>query len=164
MTDTTSPRIATLAARGLRETVARIVDPHSFAVWQSMYDYGLKIGDDEANAREDADRFHGPPLVQALSKADRIIETVASALTQREGEGWRAWTGEGVPTAKNIIVAVRSDKGTLSGEATFEHGSWFWANTDTDRWDSIESYGWTITDWQPLPPPPTGNGQSEGGV
>jgi hypothetical protein len=55
-----------------REEVAKIIDPRPFRGWQSMYDYCLRQGDDEATARSYADQVEKPDCDKAFEKADAI--------------------------------------------------------------------------------------------
>lgn len=62
----------------LREKVARIIDPHGFRQWQSMYDYGLRVGDSEGQARGTADWAHAKQKEDALAKADAILALISN--------------------------------------------------------------------------------------
>ncbi len=64
-----------------REAVARIIDPLVFRIWQSMYDYSLRCGDGEIEARATADWAHGKQRDEALAKADQIISLIGRAST-----------------------------------------------------------------------------------
>jgi hypothetical protein len=56
-----------------REAVAKIIDPIAFRSWQQLYDFCLSQDDGEENARRYADDTHGPSMIRALAKADRIL-------------------------------------------------------------------------------------------
>jgi hypothetical protein len=60
----------------LREAIARIINPLAFKSWQSLYDYGVRQRDTEAEARETADWAHKKDCDEALAKADQIIATL----------------------------------------------------------------------------------------
>ena len=51
------------------ERVARAIDPHSFRMWQGMFDYCIKSGDDEETARRYADSAEGPRIEKAKESA-----------------------------------------------------------------------------------------------
>jgi hypothetical protein len=59
-----------------REEVARIVAPHPFRQWQGFYEYCLRQGDDEQEARKTADWAHGKDKEEALGKADAILQLI----------------------------------------------------------------------------------------
>jgi hypothetical protein len=63
----------------LREAIARIVDPHGFRQWQSMYDYSVRVGDGEEEARKVADWAHGKQKEDALAKAGEILALIPRA-------------------------------------------------------------------------------------
>ena len=60
------------------ERVARAIDPNAFKVWQSMYDYCIRSGDDEATARLYADNSDGDRIEKAMSQARAGIEAMLS--------------------------------------------------------------------------------------
>ena len=64
---------------GLRNAVARIIDPRAFREWDSLYSLGLFLGDDDQEARRCADRCHGPDCNSALDKADAILSFIATS-------------------------------------------------------------------------------------
>lgn len=62
-----------LQPQGAREAVARIIDDLAFNSLQSMFDYCVRLGEDERTARKYADNTHGPACATALAKADAIL-------------------------------------------------------------------------------------------
>jgi len=56
------------------EAVARIIDPQSFRLNESMYLYCIKHGDGEEKSKETANWAH--PLTEALDKARLVIATI----------------------------------------------------------------------------------------
>lgn len=64
---------------GLCDAVARIIDPHAFRERDSLYRFGLKSGDDDATARQCADRAYGPSCNKATIKAAAVIELFQSS-------------------------------------------------------------------------------------
>lgn len=68
------------------EAVARMIEPHAFRAWQSLFDYCVNRGATEDEARNTADHFHGAGIAEALAKARTIIAMAppaAAALFQR---------------------------------------------------------------------------------
>ena len=58
----------------LLDQAARIIDPEEYRRHQSMLEYCLAHGDSAEEARATADWAHGKSIVQARSKAARILE------------------------------------------------------------------------------------------
>ncbi|MBF9233963.1 hypothetical protein [Microvirga alba] len=61
-----------------REQIARVIAPHPFAAWQRQYDYCIKDGDSEDEARDCADQWHGNDINAAYEKADAILALPAA--------------------------------------------------------------------------------------
>lgn len=68
-------------AEGLRERIARIVDPMAFKNLGALYEYCIACGDSEADARKVAEDTHKPECDKAMAKADCILAAV-NALPQ----------------------------------------------------------------------------------
>lgn len=114
MTHPTSPLEAPIDGE-LREAVARIVEPTAFKSWQATYDYGLKIGDSEAEARETAEWAHGKFRAEALAKADAILSLLQARQANGAGsaEGWKLVPVE--PTDAMLKAAFVAMNETPSG-------------------------------------------------
>ncbi|RYG88644.1 MAG: hypothetical protein EON59_03855 [Alphaproteobacteria bacterium] len=66
-----------------REDIARIIDPHGFRQWQSLYEYCIGQKDPETEARGTADWAHGQQKAEALAKADAIIARFESTIREQ---------------------------------------------------------------------------------
>ncbi|MFC3072370.1 hypothetical protein [Shinella pollutisoli] len=58
------------------EQVARAIEPRAFSQFESLRDYCLKNGDDEAESHRTAEWAHGHEIRQALEKARAAIEAM----------------------------------------------------------------------------------------
>lgn len=58
------------------ERVARAIDPRAFDQFESLRDYCLRNGDDEAEALRTAEWAHGHDVRQAIEKARAAIEAM----------------------------------------------------------------------------------------
>lgn len=69
-----------------REMVARIINPVAFKSWAGLYDYGVRKGDPEEEARSTADWAYKADCEAALAKADAILALPALQPVGSRGE------------------------------------------------------------------------------
>lgn len=69
-----------------RDRLARIINPHVFASWQSMYDHCLETGDSDEIARVYADNTYKPECDKALAIADKILAALRPAQSDQHSE------------------------------------------------------------------------------
>ena len=118
----------TTSAPSLRDAAQALLDEYERVIsWR------------DPNRHESAD---GHPVVVAMK----------AALASAEGEGWRPI--ETPPRGgTRVLVCARGVVGEAYFETRFGPGAWWWANTSNDGPYDHPVEG--VTNWQPLPAPPT---------
>lgn len=71
----------TTAEMNTVEKVARILQPASFKSYESLRDYCLQAGDDEAAAKRTAEWAHGHEVKRAMQMARAAIEALREPTT-----------------------------------------------------------------------------------
>lgn len=71
------------------EEVARAIDPKAFSQFESLRDFCLRSGDEEAEALKTAEWAHGHDVRQAIEKARAAIEAMREPTLEmiNAGEG-----------------------------------------------------------------------------